>query len=72
MTLKELTQDTECLEALKRFTEEHLEALCVERVMARGETAGIANAKEILDATFEALEVAFAPRAKKINLDNAR
>jgi hypothetical protein len=71
MRLKEFYQDKEMREEVKAFITKFLELKAIEKIYDREDTMAIADAKEIIDGAFEQLEVEFAPKPKKRDLNNA-
>lgn len=72
MTLKDLALDKQLVADLQKFFEAHLEKLAIEKVFAKEDTNGIADAKETIDNAFKQLDIDFNPKPNKINQDNAR
>lgn len=71
MRLKEFYQDKELLNEFKAYLDRFIELKAIEKVFEREDTLAVADAKEMIDGAFEQLEVEFAPKPKKRNLNNA-
>lgn len=71
MRLKEFYQDKELKKELLDYFIKFLELKAIEKVFDREPTGDIAEAKDLIDGAFEQLEVEFAPKPKKRNLNNA-
>jgi hypothetical protein len=72
MNLKDLWSDKALLRDLNNYLQEYLKDAAIEKVFLRQDTTAIAEAKEVIDGAFSQLDTLFEPKAKTINLDNAR
>lgn len=72
MTLYQLCQDEALLAELKEYFTKVLQEEAIKRVFAGDETAGVADAKLIIDEAFDTIEAQFGRVEEKSKVNNAR
>lgn len=57
--------DEDTRENVRGYLQQHLEKRAVDKVFAKEDVAGVAEARATIDEAFENLELLFAPKKKK-------
>lgn len=63
-SLQEFYKDTATRDNVKAYLQDFLEKRALEKVFGREEVAGVAEAKETIDAAFDNLAEIFEPKAE--------
>jgi len=71
MHLKQFYEDKELLNEVKDYFIKFIELKTIENVFDRKDVSGLADAKDYIDGAFEQLDVEFASKPKKKDLNNA-
>lgn len=74
MKLSDLYNDKELLKDLREYLHAYVREHGVDKLLAREDASGVADADEIITKAFDNLDVQFAPKgdAPKINISRAR
>lgn len=70
MRLYEAAQDGALIVELREFFHENLRELALEKVFAREDTSGIADAKDAIDKVFESIELQFQNKVEPKQIVN--
>ena len=70
MRLYEAAQDSALIDELREFFQQNLRELAIEKLFAREDTVGIADAKDAIDKVFESIELQFRNKVEPKEIKN--